>query len=74
MLLPLRRIPELSPNRQAFPLIKEFLTRNERLQIKVHEQSGVTVIDCGVQVAGSWEAGILFAAVCLGGLKSGYVI
>ncbi len=68
MLLPLSQIPELSPNRQAFPLIKEFLTKSERLQIKVHEQSGVKVIDCGVQVEGSWEAGILFAAVCLGGL------
>jgi len=68
MLLPLSRIPELSPNRQAFPLIKEFLARSELLQIKVHEQNGVTVIDCGVQVEGSWEAGILFAAVCLGGL------
>lgn len=68
MLLPLSRIPELSPNRQAFPLIKEFLSRSELLQIKVHEQNGVTVIDCGVQVEGSWEAGILFASVCLGGL------
>ena len=68
MLLPLSRIPELSPNRQAFPLIKEFITRSEQLQIKVHDQNGVTVIDCGVHVEGSWEAGILFASVCLGGL------
>lgn len=68
MLLPLSRIPELSPNRQALPLIKEFLDRSELLQIKVHKQNGVTVIDCGVQVEGSWEAGILFASVCLGGL------
>ena len=68
MLLPLSRIPELSPNRQAFPLIKEFISRSEQLQIKVHEQNGVTVIDCGVHVEGGWEAGILFAAVCLGGL------
>ncbi len=68
MLLPLSRIPELSPNRQAFPLIKEFISRSQQLQIKVHEQNGVTVIDCGVHVEGGWEAGILFAAVCLGGL------
>ena len=26
------------------------------------------MIDCGVHVEGSWEAGILFSAVCLGGL------
>ena len=68
MLLPLSRIPELSPNRQASPLIKELLSKSELLQIKVHEQNEVTVIDCGVEVEGSWEAGILFAAVCLGGL------
>ena len=68
MLLPLSQIPELSPNRQAFPLIKELLSRSELLQIKVHEQNGVTVIDCGVHVEGSWEAGILFASVCLGGM------
>ena len=67
-ILPLSRIPELSPNRQALPLIKEFISRSELLQIKVHEQNGVTVIDCGVETEGSWEAGILFAAVCLGGL------
>ncbi len=69
MLLPLSQLPELSPNRQAFPLIKEFISRSELLQVKVHEQkNGVTVIDCGVHVEGGWEAGILFSAVCLGGL------
>ena len=68
MLLPLSQLPELSPNRQAFPLIKEFTSRSELLRIKAHEQNGVTVIDCGVHVEGSWEAGILFSAVCLGGL------
>jgi len=69
MLLPLRQIPELSPNRQAFPLVEEFIASSERLRIKVHrQQNGVTVIDCGVHVSGGWEAGILFASVCLGGL------
>jgi len=68
MILPLSRIPELSPNRQAMPLVKDLIARSELLQIKVHEQKEVTVIDCGVQVEGSWEAGILFASVCLGGL------
>ena len=44
--------------------------RSERLRIKVHKQHGVTVIDCGVHVAGGWEAGILFASICLGGLAN----
>jgi len=68
MLLPLSQTHELSPNRQAFPLVKEFLSRSELLQVKVHKQNGVTVIDCGVDAQGGWEAGALFASICLGGL------
>lgn len=67
MLLPLS-LPELSPNRRAFPLVKEFLSRSEKLRVKVYKQNGATVIDCGVHVQGGWEAGNLFASVCLGGL------
>ncbi|TGE33522.1 methenyltetrahydromethanopterin cyclohydrolase [Desulfosporosinus sp. Sb-LF] len=68
MLLPLSQTHELSPNRQAFPLVQKFLSRSELLRVKVHKQNGVTVIDCGVHVQGGWEAGTLFASVCLGGL------
>jgi len=68
MVLPFSRLPELSPNRQALPLVEELLARSELLRVKVHKQNEVTVIDCGVQVSGGWEAGILFASVCLGGL------
>ena len=68
MLLPLSQLPELSPNRRAFPLVEELLVQSELLQIKVHKQNGVTVVDCGVHVVGGWEAGRLFASVCLGGL------
>ncbi|MBC2723672.1 methenyltetrahydromethanopterin cyclohydrolase [Desulfosporosinus sp.] len=59
---------KLSPNRQAFPIVKKFLDRSELLRVKVHNYNKVTVIDCGVQVQGGWEAGVLFAEVCLGGL------
>jgi len=68
MFFPYTQHLKLSPNRQAFPLVKEFLVRSELLRVKVYKQNKVTVIDCGVQVPGGWEAGILFAAVCLGGL------
>jgi len=68
MLSPLSQVPQLSPNRQAFPLVEECLMRSERLRIQVHKQNEVTVIDCGVHVLGGWEAGLLFASVCLGGL------
>jgi len=59
---------KLSPNRQAFPLVNEFILKSKLLRVGVKKQNEVTVIDCGVQVQGSWEAGVLFAAVCLGGL------
>jgi len=59
---------KLSPNWQALPLVNEFIVRSELLRVKVQNQNEVTVIDCGVQVQGGWEAGVLFASVCLGGL------
>lgn len=68
MILPLCQIPELSPNRQAFSLIDEFISRSEQLQVHVTQRGGSTVIDCGVHVEGGMEAGILFSRVCLGGL------
>ena len=46
----------------------ELVSRSESLRIKVHNQNGTIMIDCGVHVPGGWEAGILFASVCLGGL------
>ncbi|HZK56142.1 MAG TPA: methenyltetrahydromethanopterin cyclohydrolase [Desulfosporosinus sp.] len=68
MFLPLSQLPKLSPNRQAFPLVEEFLAKTDVLRIEVHKQNEATVIDCGVHVPGGWEAGVLFASVCLGGL------
>ncbi|OLN28690.1 methenyltetrahydromethanopterin cyclohydrolase [Desulfosporosinus metallidurans] len=68
MFLPHSPQSKLSPNNLAFPLVMEFISRNELLRLKVHNQNGTTVIDCGVHVPGGWEAGILFASVCLGGL------
>lgn len=64
----LSQLPDLSPNRQAFPLVQELIAKRELLGIEVFRQDGVTVIDCGVHVQGSWDAGVLFAGVCLGGL------
>lgn len=68
MFFPYTQQSKLSPNGQAFPLVTEFLVRSELLRVKVHKQNGATVIDCGVQVQGGWEAGRLFAEICLGGL------
>ena len=68
MLVPNSQRSGLSPNRLAFPLVQEVIGKKELLQVEVHKQAGVTVIDCGVSVPGSWKAGVLFAEICLGGL------
>ncbi len=68
MVFPYSQGSKLSPNRQAFPLVTEFLVRSDFLRVDVYNQNKVTVIDCGVQAQGGWEAGVLFATVCLGGL------
>lgn len=68
MTLPLSHQPELSPNYQAFPLVEELLARSEQLKINVIRQNDVKIIDCGVHAPGGWDAGALFASVCLGGL------
>ncbi|BCV21937.1 methenyltetrahydromethanopterin cyclohydrolase [Moorella sp. Hama-1] len=64
----LKASPDLSPNLQALPLVREILARPGQLNVEVHTLEKATVIDCGVQAPGGWEAGRLFAAICLGGL------
>lgn len=68
MLVPNTQTSTLSPNRLAFQIVQEMVIKKELLQVHVHKQAEVTVIDCGVSVQGSWEAGVLFAEICLGGL------
>lgn len=68
MPLELNQQTNLSPNCQAFPIVEEILTRSVQLRTKVIKQNGVTILDCGVQVPGGWEAGVLYASICLGGL------
>jgi methenyltetrahydromethanopterin cyclohydrolase len=61
-------IPELSPNRQALPVVGQLLAYPERYKVTVQKVESTTVIDCGINAPGGWEAGIRFAEVCLGGL------
>lgn len=64
----LEDVPQLSPNLQALPYVNQLIEQQKRLKISAGKISGVTIIDCGVNVPGGWEAGIIFAAICLGGL------
>jgi len=58
----------LSQNMLALPFVQELIDKSEIYKTKVHKVAGVTVVDCGAKVQGSWEAGILFSNICLGGL------
>lgn len=64
----LPEIPELRPNRLAMPLVKQLIANQKLLNIDVFEKDGVHIIDCGVKALGGWEAGVLFAKICMGGL------
>ncbi|ENN95773.1 N(5),N(10)-methenyltetrahydromethanopterin cyclohydrolase [Methanocaldococcus villosus KIN24-T80] len=59
----------LSINKRACKIVKEMIAKKEELNIDVKKlENGTTVLDCGVNVKGSWEAGKRFTRVCLGGL------
>lgn len=59
----------ISLNDQALEIVRNMMAEAEALQLKVQRlDNGATVIDAGVNVAGSLEAGRLFAEACLGGM------
>jgi len=59
---------ELSLNGRAAALVQEMLARRRELRISAAEVAGATVVDCGVQAPGGWEAGLYFARICLADL------
>ena len=59
----------VSVNHHALPIVQRMIEEAEALQVAVSRlDNGATVIDAGVHVPGSLEAGRLFAEICLGGL------
>lgn len=62
---------DLALNRRAIALADAMEEEARELRVAVRRLDGGTrVIDCGVQVEGSWEAGRRLAEVCLGGLAT----
>lgn len=60
---------EISVNRGAMRLVEEMIERPNSLGIKVTKTgNGATVIDAGIDAAGSFGAGRYVTEVCLGGL------
>ena len=59
----------ISLNNNSLEIVQQMINRAEELGITVKRLAvGTTVVDAGVEVPGSLEAGRLFAKVCLGGL------
>lgn len=61
----------LSVNDRALAISRRLAADAEAYEVAVlHDENGVTIIDCGIEAPGSLEAGRLFSEVCLGGLGS----
>ncbi|HDM60110.1 MAG TPA: methenyltetrahydromethanopterin cyclohydrolase, partial [Archaeoglobus veneficus] len=61
----------ISVNELAFNLIEEILDYEEDYEeeYKINIETldnGATIIDCGVNVPGGYNAGILYTQVCMG--------
>jgi methenyltetrahydromethanopterin cyclohydrolase len=61
--------PHLSVNGLAAPALARLQREADRLRVATHTNArGVTLIDAGIGVQGSLEAGLLTAEICMGGL------
>jgi len=59
----------ISVNQYAAAIVQDMISGHEALGLKVERlNNGATVLDAGVNVPGSFEAGRLFSCACLGGL------
>jgi len=59
----------ISVNRRAASIVVQMINESEALDISVKRLgNGATVLDAGIDVPGSLEAGRLFSCACLGGL------
>lgn len=58
-----------SINRACKPLLESLIAQASTLNIKVSQHvTGATIIDAGIDIAGSAEAGRIIAEICMGGL------
>jgi methenyltetrahydromethanopterin cyclohydrolase len=59
----------ISVNQRATSIVVQMINESEALDIHVERlKNGATVLDAGIEVPGSLEAGRLFSCACLGGL------
>jgi len=59
----------LSVNQLSAPLLKKLIQQADALLLGISKhESGCTIVDAGIQSAGSAEAGRIIAEICMGGL------
>jgi len=59
----------VSVNLEAKKTLDQMIEKAEELNIAVSKlENGSTILDCGVNVSGSFKAGELYTKICLGGL------
>jgi methenyltetrahydromethanopterin cyclohydrolase len=64
-----KQTTHISINALANPLVKQLIDDADALQIGVSRHAtGATIVDAGIEKAGSAEAGRLIAEICMGGL------
>ncbi len=58
----------LSVNEKALEIAEDMMDWSDELKVKTIElKNGANVIDCGVNVEGGYEAGLMFTNICMGG-------
>jgi len=58
----------LSVNEKSMEIAEDMMDWSEELKIKAFElKNGGKVIDCGINVPGGYEAGLMFTEICMGG-------
>ena len=61
--------PTISINHLVRPLVERLCSKADELSVSVSfSKEGVRIVDAGIDVPGSLEAGRLIAEICLGGL------
>ena len=59
----------LSVNERAYQIVEDLIEFAEDYCVEVHElRNGATVVDCGVNAKGSYDAGMFFIQISMGGL------
>lgn len=58
----------VSVNEKAMEIAEEMMDWSDELKVKALElKNGGKVIDCGINVDGGYEAGLMFTEICMGG-------